>query len=120
MSLQCRAGAVRLGARVTTAGLPSCLGATSLGSDVAEISAAYEPPADKAEELARDLWRNVNITLNVWLGSGTYVVCLGPCPGRVGAAWLPLHNAAARVVPSDVNERVLVLVLVFGLLLILV
>ena len=56
MSLQCRAGCVRLGARVTTAELRSCIGATSVESDVA-ASAAYEPPADKAEELARDLER---------------------------------------------------------------
>ena len=57
MSLQCRAGVVRLGARVTTVGHPSCIEATSLGSDVAEISAAYEPPADKAGDLARDIER---------------------------------------------------------------
>ena len=56
MSLQCRAGCVRLGARVATAGLPSAIGATSAGSDVA-APAAYELPADKAEELARDLER---------------------------------------------------------------
>ena len=60
------------------------------------------------------------MTLNVWFGFGTYVVAVGPCPGRGAQRGQPLHNAAARVVPSDVNERVLVLVLVFGLLLILV
>ena len=47
--------------------------------------------------------------------SPTQNVALGSGPGRVGAVCLPLHSAAARVAPSDVNERVLVLVLVFGL-----
>ena len=54
------------------------------------------------------------------LGSATYIVWLGSGPGRTAQSEQPLHNAAARVVPSDVNERVLVLVLVFGVLLSLV
>ena len=58
MSLQCRAGCVRLSERVTAEGLPSCIGAASEAGSIAEISAAYEPPSDRAEELARDLERS--------------------------------------------------------------
>ena len=52
--------------------------------------------------------RYLNITLIVCLGSATYIVWLGSGPGRTAQSEQPLHNAAARVVPSDVNERVFV------------
>lgn len=55
MSVQCRAGCVRLGERVTAEGLPSCIGVARETGTTAEVSSAYEPPADRAEESARDL-----------------------------------------------------------------
>ena len=48
------------------------------------------------------------MTYNVWLGFGTYNVWLGSFPGRTAQLEQPLHDAAARLVPSDVNERVIV------------
>ena len=56
MRLQCRSGIVKASSRLSVEGPPSLIGATG-GAATGAALMGYEPPADKAEELARDLER---------------------------------------------------------------